>query len=179
MKCVRIGTAALVALVIGAAPAQSQAHFGLTGGITVPTGELGEAQSFGYNGGALLSIGAPMMPIGLRAEASLHHFMGKDYSVGGTTLNESANMWTTGVAGTYSLTLPSPVKPYLIAGFGMYGAKSSAPGAESVTKFGFNAGAGMSFGMGGRSAFVEARWHRMNTDVEATTFIPLSFGITF
>jgi opacity protein-like surface antigen len=179
MKCVRIGSAALVALVIGAAPAQSQAHFGLTGGVTVPTGEFGEAQGIGYSGGALLNFGVPAFPIGIRAEASLHHFMGKDYNIGGTTLNESANMWTAGVAGTYSLAIPTPIKPYLIAGMGMYGAKSSAPGAESVNKFGINAGAGMSFGMGGRSAFVEARWHRMNTEGAATTFIPLSFGITF
>src|SRR5262245_34022221 len=77
MTYTRLGTLAFAALAFAAAPAKAQfVHFGLTGGVTFPSGDFSQQQDRGYNGGALLAFDAPMLPIGLRADASFHHFPG-------------------------------------------------------------------------------------------------------
>ena len=179
MNYVRLGTIALAALALGAAPAKAQfIHFGITGGMTFPTGDASEGQNKGLNGGLLLAFKAPMTPFGLRADASLHHFSGKDANVGGTTINASTNMWMTTGNITLSLPLPLPVKPYAIAGAGMYGTITTingVPGSSSDTNVGLNGGLGVQF----TRLLVEARWHRINTEGAATTVVPISFGIVF
>ena len=179
MNFVRLGTLALAALALGAAPAKAQfVHFGVTGGLSIPTGDRSDAQNKGVNGGLLLAFKAPMTPFGLRADASLHHFSGKDMNVGGTTVNASTNLWMTTGNVTLSLPVPSPVKPYAIAGIGVYGAITTVngvPGSTNETNFGINGGLGVQFSR----LFVEGRWHRINTEGSATTVLPLSFGIIF
>lgn len=179
MNYVRLGTIALAALVFGAAPAKAQfVHFGVTGGLSIPTGDQADASNKGYNGGLLLAFKAPMTPFGLRADASLHHFGGKDINVGGSSINASTNLWMATANATFGLPLPSPVKPYAIAGMGMYGTITTingVPGSTSDTNFGINAGVGVSFSR----LFVEARYHRISTEGSATTVLPLSLGIMF
>jgi hypothetical protein len=180
MNYARLGTTALAALVFAAAPAKAQfLHFGFTGGMTFPTGDQAQAQDHGYNGGALLQFHAPMTPFGLRADASIHHFPGKDQNVGGTNVNMSTNMWMTTGNVVYSLPLPLPVSPYALAGMGVYGAITTVngvPGSSSSTNFGINAGLGVQL----TRLFIEARWHRINGDNNTTsTVIPVSLGIMF
>ena len=181
MKYGRLGMVALAALTFGALPAHAQfpVHMGVTAGVSFPNGDYGNAANMGYNGGALLSFSAPMIPIGLRVEASITHFPGKDYNAGGTTINASSNVWMTGADATFDLPIPLPIKPYAIAGLGYYGAITTVngiPGSSSTSKLGYNAGAGVSL-MG--HLFAEVRYHHMNTDGTATTFVPLTFGFMF
>jgi opacity protein-like surface antigen len=178
MKYVRLGTIALAALVLGAAPAHAQfVHFGLTGGMTFPTGDQADAQNKGYNGGVLVAFQAPMVPFGLRADVSMHHFPGKDTNVGGTTINASTNMWMTTANVTYGL--PLPIKPYVIAGMGYYGSVTTVngvPGSTNDKSFGINGGIGVQF----TKLFMEARWHRINGDNNTTsTIMPLTVGFMF
>jgi len=179
MNYVRLGTIALAALALGAAPAKAQfIHFGVTGGISVPTGDQADATNKGYNGGLLIAFKAPMTPFGLRADASLHHFGGKTQNIGGTDFTASTNLWMATANATFGLPLPSPVKPYAITGMGMYGSIvtiNGVPGSTSDTNFGINAGLGVSFSR----LFVEGRWHRINTEGSATTILPLTVGIMF
>ena len=179
MNFVRLGTIALAALALGAAPARAQfIHFGITGGVSIPTGDAADASNKGVNGGLLIALKAPMTPFGLRADASLHHFGGKDQSIGGATINASTNLWMATGNVTLSLPLPSPVKPYAIAGMGMYGSITTIngiPGSTSDTNFGLNGGVGVQF----TRLFVEARMHRINTEGSATTIVPLTFGLVF
>jgi len=116
-----------------------------------------------------------MMPIGLRADASFHHFPGKD--IAGVTTN--TNMWMTTINATFGLPLPSPVRPYALAGIGYYGTISTVdgiPGSYSDKNFGMNAGLGMQFSR----LFAEVRWHRINADNgEKMTVVPFSLGILF
>jgi opacity protein-like surface antigen len=179
MNYVRLGTIALAALALGAAPAKAQfIHFGITGGVSIPTGDAADASNKGINGGLLLAFKAPMTPFGLRADASLHHFSGKDQNIGGTNISSSTNLWMTTGNVTMSLPLPSPVKPYAIAGAGMYGTITTingVPGSQSDTNFGFNGGVGVQF----TRLFVEARMHRISTDGSSTTIVPLTFGLVF
>lgn len=179
MKYGRLGMVALAALTFGALPAHAQfpVHMGVTAGVSFPNGDYGNAANMGYNGGALLSFSAPMIPIGLRIDAAVNHFPGKDGNAG-AGFTASTNVWSGTVNATYSLPLPLPVKPYAIAGLGYYGAVvtvSGIPGSASDKKLGYNAGVGVGFSR----FFAEARYHHMNTDGSAITFMPLTFGITF
>lgn len=179
MNFARLGTIALAALAFAAAPAKAQfIHFGITGGMTLPTGDAADAQNKGYNGGVLLAFKAPLTPFGLRADASLHHFSGKDVNVGGSTINASTNLWMSTANVTLGLPIPSPIKPYAIAGLGMYGTITTingVPGSNSDTNFGINGGLGVQF----TRLFVEARWHRINAEGGSSTILPLTFGFQF
>jgi hypothetical protein len=181
MNYAKVGTIALAALALSAAPARAQFpfHLGITGGITFPTGDQAQAQDHALNGGALIAFHAPMTPFGLRADASLHHFPGKDQSVGGQTISASTNMWMTTADVTFDAPLPLPVKPYIIAGMGIYGSITTVngvPGSSSDTNFGINGGLGVQL----TRLFVEARWHRINTaNSTSATVVPLTVGIMF
>jgi len=179
MNSVRLGTIALAALALGAAPAKAQfVHFGLSGGITFPSADQSDAQNKGYNGGVLLGFKAPLMPVGLRVDASLHHFSGKDVNVGGTTFNASTNLWMSTADVTFDAPLPLPIKPYILGGVGYYGAITTVngvPGSSSDKNFGINGGLGVQF----TRLFVEARWHRINGDGGSSTIMPLSVGFIF
>jgi opacity protein-like surface antigen len=179
MKYGRLGMIALAALTFGAMPAKAQfPHLGVMGGVSMPKGDAADAENMGYNGGLTLGFSAPMMPIGIRLDAGLHHFPGKDINAGGTTFTQSMNIWNGTVNATFGLPLPLPVKPYAIAGLGYYGAimtVDGVPGNSSESKLGYNAGVGVSFSR----FFGELRYHHMNTSGSAITFMPLTFGIMF
>jgi opacity protein-like surface antigen len=178
MKYGRIATIALAALTFGAMPAKAQfPHLSVMGGVNFPKGDASQAENMGYNGGVGLGFSAPMIPIGIRIDAALNHFPGKDNNVG-AGFTASSNIWSGTVNATYGLPLPLPVKPYAIAGLGYYGdivTVDNVPGSASEKKLGYNAGVGVSFSR----LFAEVRYHHMNTPNSATTFMPLTFGITF
>ena len=169
---------ALAALTFGAMPAKAQfPHLSIMGGISHPTGDAGEGQNMGYVGGMALGFSAPMIPVGLRFDAAINHFPGKENNLG-AGFTASTNVWSGTVNATYSLPLPMPVKPYAIAGLGYYGAiitVDGVPGNSSESKLGYNAGVGVSFSR----FFAEVRYHHMNTSGSALTYMPLTFGITF
>lgn len=179
MKYGKLGMIALAALTFGAMPAKAQfPSLSISGGVTFPKGDASQAEDMGYNGGMGLNFSAPLIPIGVRLEAGLSHFPGKTVNVGGTNFTQSMNLWDGAVAATYGLPLPLPVKPYAIAGLGYYGAVMTVdgvPGNTTEKKLGYNAGVGVSF----TRFFAEVRYHHMNTDNSAITFMPLTFGITF
>src|SRR6184192_2507578 len=149
MKYGRLAAIALAALTLGAMPAKAQfPHMGITAGVSFPKGDASQATDMGYNGGLLLGFSAPVIPVGLRVDASIHHFPGKDQNIGGTTFNASTNIWMATANATFDLPLPLPVKPYAIAGLGYYGAITTVngvPGSTSDKKLGYNAGIGVSF----------------------------------
>jgi opacity protein-like surface antigen len=179
MKYGRMATIALAALTFGAMPAMAQfPSMSIMGGVSFPKGDASQAENTGFNGGLGLGFSAPVIPIGIRIDAAVQHFPGKNINAGGTTFTQSMNIWSGTVNATYSLPLPMPVKPYAIAGLGYYGAVMTVdgvPGSTSQSKLGYNAGVGVSFSR----FFAEMRYHHMNTDNSAITFMPLTFGITF
>jgi opacity protein-like surface antigen len=71
--------------------------------------------------------------------------------------------------------------PYLIGGAGIYNLKLDLEGSndpDSQNKFGVNGGIGASFPLSGFNAFIEARYHHVFSDNNATQFIPVVFGIS-
>src|SRR6266540_395350 len=81
----------------------------------------------------------------------------------------------------FNLPVSAPmVKPYLLAGGGVYNVKITGFGADtSETKFTFDAGAGASFGAGPVHFFVEGRYISVRESGGSTSFLPVTAGVTF
>jgi opacity protein-like surface antigen len=173
-----------LAVMLGAQAAQAQGlSLGLGGGIVVPTGSLSDGVGTGWNGTAQLRVKPPVSPLGFQVDAfytrfSLDGVDGHSRMLGGT-----ANA-------VFAFPSVSPLRPYLLAGPGLYNGKTTIDGlgsSESQTKFGLNAGAGFDFGMGKAKLFAEARFHAiLKGTVDATSgeektanMIPLTVGLRF
>lgn len=181
-KRLMFGITAVALSLAVAAPAHAQAHFGISAGASLPTGDFGDAADAGYNVNALVGISMPMSPIGFRGEVGWNQFDVK----GGSNdtwrfLNGTANVVLT----------PSsfmPAKPYLIAGIGAYNVKLSGDnittvlgGSQSETRVGFNGGVGFKASVGELGAFLEARYVSVSgkNGGSALSYVPVTFGITF
>ncbi len=67
----------------------------------------------------------------------------------------------------YSFPTEGSVNPYIWGGAGIAGASISEPDVEIDTGFGWQAGAGVSFGSGNARPYVEGRYHSASLDVTA------------
>ena len=192
MKRILIAASLLLAAAPAAAQAQDMAtsrpaQFGVMAGATIPMGDLGDAVGTGYHIGGLVNFKPSMVPVGLRAEVTYNKMSGKDIDFGGVTANlgDYSNIAGTinalyefGAMGTTTVS-----HPYIIGGLGAYSSK--VEDSDRSTDFGFNAGVGIRFGLGGLSTFAEARLHNVfvgGSDGEGSSsarYVPISFGITF
>ena len=175
-----IALAALAAAIVFApvaAQAQSPVKFGLAAGATFPTGDLGDATDWGYHVTGSIT-GKPMLsPIGIRGEVMWNRLTGQDF---GSIIGKGPDVDV--LAGIVNAEIGMSgigVKPYLVGGVGMYRFSSAGSNSDSETKFGFNIGAGLDFGLAGFSAFTEARFHSVQTDAFTSNFVPVTFGIRF
>jgi hypothetical protein len=170
--------AVLTVAMLAVAPAALHAQIPsltVSGGIAMPTGDLGTSTQSGYNAALGLSIGAPLVPVGVRLEGGLNGFNFKNNVAGDFRV----------ISGTANATF-SLGAPYIIGGLGYYSArqKTTLVGGSTTevthNGMGVNAGAGMKFPLGAISPFVEARYHMMfgdaNKDVK---FVPITFGVSF
>jgi hypothetical protein len=170
----------LAVLTVGllvAAPVASHAQstaLVVSGGLSMPTGTMGDATQSGYNAAVGLSVGMPLVPVGARFEAGLNGFNFKN--------NVSGNFRV--VSGTANAIF-SLGMPYVIGGIGYYSARQTttlAGVSSEVThnSMGYNAGVGMKFPLGMLSPFVEARYHQMLGDANKDVhFVPITFGVSF
>ncbi|MEP6689129.1 MAG: outer membrane beta-barrel protein [Gemmatimonadales bacterium] len=173
-----------LAVMLGTQAAHAQGlSFGVGGGIVVPTGSLSDGTGTGWSGTAQLRVKPPVSPLGFQVDAfytrfSLDGLDGHSRLLGGT-----ANA-------VFAFPSASPIRPYLLAGPGLYNGKTTIDGlgsTESTTKLGMNAGAGFDFGMGQASLFAEARFHAIfkgavdvtTGDEKAAYMIPITVGLRF
>jgi len=188
----RIVSTALLVLA-GALPAAAQVHFGITGGWYSPYGSTKDFASNGYDGGIVLGIGAPVVPVSFRVDATYGEMPGKSISCcGGTVKSDFAVYGATGNVVWTIIGAASPAKLYLIGGIGYYSVQqkysvSGAPAVPSSTKsaFGYNAGVGFRFTM----FFIEARYTSITnaldestlggTGSKALTVVPINVGVMF
>lgn len=170
-----IATAALVGGTTLSAQSYKPVSIGIAAGAAIPVGDFADFYNTGFNGTAALGLSSVGSPLGLRFEGMYNKFFGRD-DVGGNQPDARI------IAGTANLVYSLPgqgIRPYLIGGAGYYGSKVDVNGAESNNKFGLNGGIGAMFPLSGFNTYVEARYHHMFTDVSATQFIPVTFGILF
>ena len=185
-------TAALAAALLApaAAHAQNPLKFGVAVGPSFATGDLKDAEEWGYNVAGSISVRPLMMPVGLRIEGMYQNLTGKkgvSDGDGGTFDAPDFRTW----AGTANAEVALPgmgISPYLIGGIGIYGNKFDVSGSESSNDFGFNLGGVLAFNLAGFSTFVEARFHQVNAkddgpggtgETAHLRFVPVTFGIKF
>lgn len=146
--------------------------FGLGAGLTIPTGDAGDELESGYHFQGMVGFRAPMFPVGLRADVMYHTLE--------SSANSDINLNT--LAGTLNAMFDMGgmmAAPYLTAGIGIYNLDIDVEGVDSETDFGLNGGAGIKFNLSGFNTFLEARYHHIFTEGDATSLIPITFGIMF
>ena len=156
----------------------------ISGGLTLPSGDLGDFHDSGFHYDASLIFNIPGFPIGLRPEFSLTQLKLKDQVVppGGDDITNMAAF-----LGNLEIGLGGAL--YVIAGGGIL--SMSVPEAlapdgeeESSKKFTFDAGAGLRFSLGAVKGFVEARigaasYEQGKVGFSKAQFIPVTFGLVF
>lgn len=141
---------------------------GIGGGISVPAGGFAKGRVPGFNLSALAEFRTPSEPLGIRAEALYQYFGKKENAVGATSSNTFA-----AVVNVMYHAPKSQIRPYIIAGMGLYHIPDQGNNA------GLNGGVGLSIPLTGMGAYAEARVHAAITQGPAFVTIPISFGITF
>ena len=151
-------------------------QLGIAGGVSIPTSDLSDLVSTGFNGTVTVGLNPAMIPLGIRIDAAYNQFAVKDAFGGG-------NVHFTSVTGNLVYKIPgATVSPYAIGGAGLYnvalGNNGFVPGGGSENKFGWNLGGGILMPLSGFDTFIEARYNQVQTDTPVK-FIPITFGILF
>lgn len=156
----------------------------ISGGLTLPAGDLGDFHDSGFHYDASLIFNIPGFPIGLRPEFSLTQLKLKDAVLAAPGADDMTNMMA--FLGNIEIGIGGGL--YVLAGGGIL--SLSAPdaltgaGEESSKKFTFDAGAGLRFALGSVRGFVEARIGAASYDAgkvgfSKAQFIPVTFGLVF
>ncbi|HEX5579962.1 MAG TPA: outer membrane beta-barrel protein [Gemmatimonadaceae bacterium] len=170
-----IPTAAALVLTAGAAHAQ-RPQVGIGAGASIPVSDLSDANAAGWHGLVTMGYRPAMSPVGFRLDGMYHDMKGE----------QALNPDFRAIAVTGNVVLEAPgmaVRPYLIAGAGLYNTKLQ--GAESKNNLGLNGGAGLKFRLAGFDTFVEARYHTAidalgsGSNETSASFVPITFGVSF
>lgn len=165
-------------------------EIGFGGGASVPVGDAKDAFKSGWHGSGIIRLNLPMMPFGLQGNFTYNHFKLDQQNTGFA----GSGRILSGIADArFSLPIPGPIKPYLLAGVGTYNLKADPDSAgysagSSTTKFGINGGGGVTINFPGLPvhAFVEGKIENIYTDKGFNTavtqdfktqIIPVTFGI--
>lgn len=174
--------AAVAALLMTPAMVSAQSSavgFGVSGGLSVPTGDLGDGVDAGYSiAGHVFLKPSSMKTLRFRGDVSFDRFAYKG--------NVDGNLRSLGFVGNALLDLSSSggVKPYVLGGVGLFNGKgTSEVGAVSVSKsstdVGIQVGGGLNFQLSGFSTFLEAKYVNVFSDPNSTGYIPITFGVRF
>jgi opacity protein-like surface antigen len=170
---------ATVASAQSAISATKPFSIGISGGASIPTGDLSNDVNTGYNVGGHLGLGAPAIPISFRGDVNYDEFGAKGAG------NSNAHVWSYTANAVYEVPTMTGIRPYVIGGIGgftpavSYSTEGSTYTASGGTKFGFDVGGGLTIPLAGFNAFVEARYNRFNDDGGSTSFVPITFGVMF
>jgi opacity protein-like surface antigen len=171
-------------------------YFGLGAGGNLPVGHLDNAQT----GGPLLQahLGWDQIngPFGLRVDATANQFTTNDIAYANAGFTRQGTPFLVTLGGTAKLNLP--INPTLWNNFKLYGlggvtynyyrnVAMVVPGANLYQtdwsdKFGWQAGGGISTGVGNADLFIESRYVRFKASENANhdvAYIPISVGFNF
>jgi Outer membrane protein beta-barrel domain len=159
--------------------AQTPVRFGVSGGLSVPSGSTSDGLKTGWNGTALVQFFPASSPVGFQVDGSFHRLSSDDnVTVPG---HEQIIDGTANVVYEFKTSESSRFRPYLIGGGGVYNLKfkPDVGSSGSTTKFGVNGGAGFNFGTASTSFFVEGRFHNVFVPNSDLHFIPINVGVRF
>ncbi|WP_411279008.1 outer membrane beta-barrel protein [Gemmatimonas sp.] len=157
----------------------SAVGFGISGGLSVPTGDFGDAVDAGYSiAGHVFLKPASMKSLRFRGDVSFDSYAYKG--------NIDGDARVLGFIGNALLDLSTNggVKPYVLGGLGAFNTKASTKvGSVNVsssdTNVGIQIGGGLNFQLSGFSTFLEAKYVNVFTENNSTGYIPITFGIRF
>lgn len=145
--------------------------FGIKAGGSIPVSDFSNSYKTGYLLGGQIGLATPALPVTFRIDADFSQYEAKGISLKGQIWGFTGNV-------LYDLPTMATIKPYAIAGLGMYTTKSAGP---SDNNFGFNVGGGIKVPLAGFNTFVEARYTRVNgsNGNNALQYVPVYVGVSF
>lgn len=155
------------------ATAVKPVQIGVAGGASLPTSDLSDDVSTGWNVTGTVAFNPTLIPLGVRIDGAYNRFGAK----GGL----DGNLAFTSLTGNLLYKIPAAaVSPYLIGGAGWYRASASSGGLTvSDNHFGWNVGGGLSMPLSGFDTFIEARYNQVQGDNGSAKFLPVTFGVMF
>jgi hypothetical protein len=184
MRCLLIGVG--LSLSLGthglSLSAQSPVSVGVGAGVVVPIGALRHDVNPGLRALAMLDLGVPEMPFGLRFDAAYDRLGFQSAPIGAAGRETGAR---TVASASVNLTVVSSdwervVSPYAIGGVGF--SRIGCAGRSDCgvsTQMGWNVGVGLRLGLFGRRGFAEARMHCVPKSVADDCYIPVTVGLRF
>ena len=172
MKRILLGLIALGSIAASSPAAAQRPRLSFGVGGVKPSGDYGAVDNMGWNLLGAVEVGLHKSPLAVRA----------DIVYGQTTHQSGFLTGSTKLSGVsadavYHIGAPMvPVRLYLLAGAGYY---HVAVDGASETKPSFNAGTGVSLGVGPMKVFAEARFISILTSGSALNFFPVNVGFTF
>jgi len=193
----------LLVVALSVVTASAQIKVGLNGGVGIPMGTFGDVFNTGFGGGISGEyLITPNISIGLNA--GIYSFGMKDELLDlfgmedmdgidlGDLLDMSAKFQITPITltGKYYFITEGGIKPYAGLDLGLYSSKtkvtvkvlgiSQSADAGSSTDFGLAPVVGLQFGLTDALAIdVNAKYHHIFTEGEATSFIGFNLGLVY
>ncbi len=178
-----IGLAVVGAMLLGAATAAAQGvRYGVGAGLLLPVGDYHSIDKPGWIVGADVTYWLASGAIAIRGEGSYSRTRQRQ---GACCLTDH----TTAIAGgmvdvVYAFgKTANPIRPYLVAGVGLYNWRLSAPGftPASDTKVGLGGGAGVAsrVGRGSTRIFLESKVTNVTVNGVDLVSIPIRVGLRF
>lgn len=181
--------AAVVCMVATAGVASAQAaktvSIGISGGLSMPMGDLSNVAESGYNiTGHYFYRPANAKRVLYRGDVSFDAW-GANTTVGTAVL--SGSLRSIGFMGNVVISAgdrTSSMRPYLLVGGGLARTSATYDGAaagfkSSDTNLGVQGGAGLEFSLSGMSTFLEAKYVYALQETSDWTYVPITFGIRF
>jgi opacity protein-like surface antigen len=173
-------SSATVAGAQGVTSATKPFSLGISGGASIPTGDLSDEVNTGYNLGGHIALGTPALPISFRGDVNYDEFGAKEgYG------NSDAHVWSYTANAVYEVPTMTGIRPYVIGGIGgftpavSYTQGGSTYTASGGTQFGYDIGGGITIPLSGFNAFIEARYNHFSDNGGSTSFVPITFGVMF
>ena len=150
-------------------------EIGASGGVAIPTGDLGNGTDLGYNVALAVGYRPQFLPVALRAEAAYNQV-----SLTGADGSINIPAFTGNIE--YALPLGMSFSPYAIGGVGLYRPSAELGGTtgDADNHFGWNVGGGVKIPFTSSfKTFIEARYNSVNVDSGRLSFVPITVGIMF
>lgn len=177
--------AAALAVALGRAPAAGAqdaktVSLGLSGGVSLPTQDLGDLTDPGFAvAGHLYVAPSGIKVVRFRGDVSYDRWGAKNASVAGL----SADWYSVGVSANVQYRPgaeeDASLRPYLLLGAGVFSTKSTASGAKTESDFGLQGGGGLEFQLSGFTTFVEAKYVNTFLVGNDRNWVPVTFGVRF
>jgi len=179
-----VGLAAFLALpVMASAQAARPVTFGLSGGLALPIGDLGDGWDSGFDiTGHVMFRPASFTNLSFRGDVNFDRF--------GNKALDDVNLRFIGVTANavyaFPQSTPGVVRPYVIGGVGMQNSRVTGISGgllnndeDSSTDLAVQGGAGVNFQLSGFTTFVEAKFVNVFGDGSSLSYIPITFGFRF